>query len=84
MARLTNDHLVIFGEVVLGYLKVERCRSLSYAARDIVVGTVAGAEPAAEVTGLANGDTSKMGADTCLSLAHRCQVQNTVWGPYQA
>lgn len=65
IACLTNDNLAIFGEVVLGYLKVERGGSLSYAARDIVVGTVAGAEPAAEVTSLANGNASKMGADTC-------------------
>jgi hypothetical protein len=61
---LTDDHLALLGEVVCGHFEVERRWALSYAARDIVVGTVAGAEPAAEVASLANGDTSKMGADT--------------------
>lgn len=65
LLRLTNDNLALLGEVVLGNLEVERGRSLSYTARDIVVGSVAGAEPATKVTSLANGDTSKMGADTC-------------------
>ena len=63
--RLTNHHLAVLGEIVLGNLEVERRRSLSYAARDVVVGSVAGAEPAAKVAGLADGDTSEMGADTC-------------------
>lgn len=61
---LTNHHLAFLGEVVLWDLQVERRRSLSYAARNVVVGAVAGAEPAAEVAGLANGDTSEMSADT--------------------
>lgn len=61
---LTNDKLVILGEVVLGNLQVERRGALSYPARDVVVGAVAGAEPAAKVTGLANGDTTQVGADT--------------------
>jgi hypothetical protein len=61
---LTNDELVILGEVVLGNLQVERCGALSYPARDIVVGAVARAEPATKVTGLANGDTTQVGADT--------------------
>jgi hypothetical protein len=60
----TNDNLALLGEVVRGDLEVERRRSLSYATRDIVVGSVAGAEPAAEVAGLADGHTTKMGADT--------------------
>ena len=68
-SRLTNNDLAVLREVVLGYLEVERCGSLSYAAGDVVVGTVAGAEPAAEVASLANGDTTKMGADTCCLLA---------------
>lgn len=62
---LTNNHLAFLREVVRRYLQVERCRALSYTARDVVMGTVAGTEPAAEITGLANGHASKMCADTC-------------------
>ena len=60
---LTNDHLTFLREIVLWYLEVEWCRTLSYAAGNVVVGTVTGAEPAAEVTGLADGDTSKVSTD---------------------
>jgi hypothetical protein len=63
--RLTNDHLAVLWEVVLWNLEVERGGSLSYATGDVVVGTVAGAEPAAKVASLADGHASKMGADTC-------------------
>jgi hypothetical protein len=55
---LTDDYLALLGELVRGHFEVERCGALSYAAGDVVVGTVAGAEPAAEVAGLANGDAS--------------------------
>jgi hypothetical protein len=65
LLRLTNDNLALLREVVCGNLEVERGRSFSYTARDIVVRSVARAEPASKVTSLANGDTSKMGADTC-------------------
>jgi hypothetical protein len=69
-ANLTNDDLALLGEVVGGDLEVERGGSLSYAARDVVVGSVAGAEPAAKVAGLADGHTTEMGADACIiSLA---------------
>lgn len=61
---LTNDELVILGEVVLGDLQVQGCGALSYPARDIVVGAVARAEPTTKVTGLTNGDTTQVGADT--------------------
>jgi len=61
---LTNDNLALFREVVCGNLQVERGGSLSYTARDVVVGTVARAEPASKVTGLADGNTSQVGADT--------------------
>lgn len=61
---LTNDQLAFLGEVVFGDLKVEGSGTLSYSARNIVVGTVARAEPAAEVAGLADGDTAEMSADT--------------------
>lgn len=64
-SRLTDDQQAVLGEIVGWNLEVERGRSLSYATRDVVVGTVARAEPATEVTGLADGDTTKMGADTC-------------------
>lgn len=62
--RLTDNQLAVLGEVVLGNLEVEGSRSSPYSAGNIVVRTVAGAEPATVVTGLANGDTTKMCADT--------------------
>lgn len=64
LLRLTNDNLALLGEVVLGDLEVERCGSLSYAAGDVVVRSVAGAEPAAKVAGLADGHTTQVSADT--------------------
>lgn len=64
MVRLTDDQLAILGEIVLGNLEVERGRTLPYSAGDIVVRTVARAEPTAVVTGLTNGDTTQVGADT--------------------
>lgn len=63
-SRLTNDEDLVLGELVLGNLQVQRGRALSDTARDIVVGAVARAEPAAVVTGLANGYTTKVSADT--------------------
>ena len=60
MFRLTDDQLAVLGEVVLGDLEVEGSRSLSYPAGDVVVGTVAGAEPASVLAGLADGDTTQM------------------------
>jgi hypothetical protein len=64
MVRLTDDQLAILGEIVLGNLEVERGRTLPYSAGDIVVRTVARAEPTAVVTCLTNGNTTQMGADT--------------------
>lgn len=61
---LTNDEKALLGEVVGGDLEVEGSRASSYTAGDVVVGTVARAEPAAKVTSLANGNTAQMGADT--------------------
>ena len=66
--RLTDDELVVFGEVVRGDLEVERGGSLSYAAGDIVVRAVAGAEPSTVVTSLADGHASQVSADACLVL----------------
>ena len=63
--RLTNGQLVLLGEIVLRNLQVQRRGSFPYAAGDVVVGTVAGTEPTAVVTGLANRDTTEVGADTC-------------------
>jgi hypothetical protein len=52
------------GILVFGDLQVERSRALSYTAGDIVVRAVAGAEPSTVVTGLADGDTTQVGADS--------------------
>jgi hypothetical protein len=64
MARLTDDEDLFLGEVVLRNLEVQRSGALADTARDIVVGAVAGAEPAAVVTGLTDGHTTQVGADT--------------------
>lgn len=48
----------------MGNLKVQRSRSLANTAGDIVVGSVAGAEPTAKVTGFADGHATKVSADT--------------------
>ena len=56
--RLTDDQLVLLGELVHGNLQVQRGGPLPYASGDIVVRTVAGAEPTAKVTSLADGHTS--------------------------
>lgn len=48
----------------MGNLEVQGSRTLADAARDVVVGAVAGAEPAAVVTGLTDGHTTQVGADT--------------------
>lgn len=61
---LTNNQLAVLGELVLGDFEVERSGSLSYTSGDIVVRTVAGAEPAAKVTGFTDRDTTKVGANT--------------------
>jgi hypothetical protein len=74
-SRLTNNHLAILLEVVRGNFEVERRRSLSYATRDVVMGSVAGAEPAAKIAGLADGDTSEMGADTYDNQPSSTEVQ---------
>lgn len=63
--HLTNDQLSVLGELVFGNLEVERGRALAYTPGNVVVGSVAGAEPATEVASLADGHTTKMRADTC-------------------
>ena len=62
---LTDDQLALFGEVVCGDLEVQRSRTLPDTAGNVVVGTVAGAEPTAKVASLADRDTTQVGADTC-------------------
>lgn len=64
MLRLTDNEGLILREVVLGNLEVQRGGALADTARDVVVRTVAGAEPAAVVAGLADGHTTQVGADT--------------------
>jgi hypothetical protein len=61
--RLTNNQLVVIGDFVLGDLEVQRGGAFPDAARDVVVRTVAGAEPTAEVAGLADGHATKVCAD---------------------
>lgn len=63
--RLTDNQGFILGEAVGRNLQVQRGRAPANTTGDIVVGTVAGAEPAAVVTGLTDGDTTQVGADTC-------------------
>lgn len=62
--RLTDDHGLVIGEAVRRNLEVERSRALPDTTGDIVVRTVARAEPATKVTSLTNGDTTKVCADT--------------------
>ena len=61
---LTDDHALLSGEAVDRDLEVQGCRTLPDTARNIVMRTVARAEPTAKVTGFANGDTTKVSADT--------------------
>jgi hypothetical protein len=61
--RLTNDQVGLVRELVLWNLEVEWCWALSDAAGNVVMGAVAWAEPASELTGLANGDASQVCAD---------------------
>lgn len=64
---LTDDKLSVLGEIVFGNLEVEGSRALAYTSGDVVVGSVAGAEPASKVAGLANGHTTQVRADTYYS-----------------
>jgi hypothetical protein len=63
---LTNDDLVALLEGIGRDLQVERCGSLADTAGNVIMGSVARAVPTSEITSLANGDTSQVGADTCL------------------
>lgn len=61
---LTNDQSLGVSKVVLGNLEVERSGASSDSAGNVVMGSVAGAEPAAKVSSLTNGHTTQMGADS--------------------
>lgn len=63
--HLTDDDLALLRETVLGYLEIQRGGTLSYASGYVVVATVAGAEPAAEVAGFADGDAAEVGTYAC-------------------
>ena len=64
--RLTDNQLgAILREVVLRDLEVQRSRAFPDTARDVIVRTVARAEPAAKVTSLADGHATQVCADTC-------------------
>lgn len=62
--RLTNNNTLFSRETVRRNFQVERSRSLPCTTRDIVVRTVARAEPAAKVSSLTNGHTTQVRADT--------------------
>jgi len=64
LPSLTDNKLVALAKVVGGDLEVERGGAFSDAARDVVVGTVAGTEPATVLAGLADGNATQVGADT--------------------
>ena len=53
-ANLTDQQIRVARELVGRDLEVERRRALADAARDVVVGAVAGAEPASIITGVGN------------------------------
>ncbi len=86
--RLTDDELVILGEVVLRDLEVQRRRSFPDTARDVVVRAVAGAKPSTVLASLADGHATQMGADAyavmCVSpsiLYHmRISPKTTIFG----
>lgn len=62
---LTDDNLLlVVVERVLGDLEVKGGGALADTSRDVVVGSVAGAEPTTVVTSLTDGDASKVSADT--------------------
>ena len=63
---LTNDKRLVFWEVICWDFEVERCWSLSYTSGNIVVRTVARAEPSSKVTSLSDRYASQMCADTCI------------------
>lgn len=62
--RLTDNQVVLLWELIKRNLEVQRSRTLSYTSRNIVVRTVARAEPSSEITSFSDGHASQMCADT--------------------
>lgn len=67
---LTDDEGIFVRELVCGDLEVQGSRTLANTTGDVVVRTVAGAEPTAKVTGFADGDTTEVSADTYINRQH--------------
>ena len=63
LERSTNKQGVFCGETVRGNPEIERGGTLPDTARDIVMRTVAGTEPATELASFADRDTAEMRAD---------------------
>lgn len=61
---LTNNKLIIFHNLILWYLQVQRRRTSPNPPRNIVVRTVARAEPSTVVTSLTDGHTAQVCADS--------------------
>ena len=53
--KSSNHHLLILREFILGHRQIQRRRAFPRPAGDVVVGAVAGAEPAAKVARFADG-----------------------------
>lgn len=66
--RLTDDEGFFVRELVCGDLEVQWGRTLANTTGNVVVRTVAGAEPTAKVTSLTNRDATKVSADTYIKL----------------
>ena len=64
---LTDDEGVFVRELVCRDLEVQGSRTLANTTGDVVVRTVAGAEPTAKVTGFTDGDTTEVSADTYIN-----------------
>ena len=64
----SSDHQpAVFREIIFRNLEIQRCRPLPHSTGDIVVRTMAGTEPAAEVTGLSYRYAAQMCADAYIS-----------------
>jgi hypothetical protein len=61
---LSNEELALRGADIGRDFKIERRGALADSAADIVVGAVAGTEPAAIVAGVIEWHTTQMGTDT--------------------
>ncbi len=59
----TNDNGLLLRERILRDFQVQWRRPFSRAPGDVVVRAVAGAKPASEIAGFANGDATEMCAD---------------------